>query len=91
MSESTETSRLREAGPAARPPLRVGILVDRMEQPAWVCRILRELSEAEYATIALVIRNRDVPGRGTKGTPGGEPAGGPDAGTSSDRSGRRQG
>ena len=41
------------APPAA--PLRIGLLVDSLEQPAWVERAVREVATSSFASIALVI------------------------------------
>ena len=42
---------------STRPPLRIGLLVSSMHQPAWVCRIVREVAASDYARIAVVIEN----------------------------------
>lgn len=40
-----------------RPPLRVGLLVDSLVQPAWVCRVLDDIRSSPAAELALVVRN----------------------------------
>ena len=42
-------------------PLRVGVLVDGFEQPAWIVGALRELVDAGVAEIALVVLNATDP------------------------------
>ena len=37
--------------------LRVGLLVDALVQPAWVCRAVEQIQTSEVARIALVVRN----------------------------------
>ena len=44
------------AGDGAR-RLRVGLLVDALVQPAWVCRAVERIQTSEVARIALVVRN----------------------------------
>lgn len=41
---------------ANAPPLRVGILVDSYEQPAWVARALERVLASPHAELALVVR-----------------------------------
>src|SRR5687767_8722836 len=36
-------------------PLRVGLLIDSLEQPAWVSRVVREIHESASARIVLVV------------------------------------
>lgn len=38
-------------------PLRVGLLLDEMRQPAWVCRIVDDVLGAPYAELSLVVLN----------------------------------
>ena len=40
-----------------RSPLRVGIMLNRLEGEAWFGRILRDIVDGEYATIAVIILN----------------------------------
>lgn len=40
--------------------LRIGLLVDRLEQPAWVAQMLDLVARSDYAEICLVVRN-DAP------------------------------
>ena len=42
---------------APRAKLRVGVMVDSYEQPAWVLALLDDIATSSVATIALVIRN----------------------------------
>jgi hypothetical protein len=44
-----------------RPPLRVGLLVDSLRQPAWVDRALQDILESRIATLALVVVNAGQP------------------------------
>ena len=43
--------------PTARPPLRVGLLIDSFDQPAWVMAVLDDIAASSVATVALVVRN----------------------------------
>ena len=45
---------------AARPPLRVGLLLDSLTQPQWVHDIVAAIQRSSCARIALVVRNGDV-------------------------------
>lgn len=38
-------------------PLRVGLLIDSLEQPLWVRRIVGEIINSEFANVALIVRN----------------------------------
>ncbi len=42
---------------SAAAPLRVGVLVDSLQQPQWVAKILREIRASSAADICVVIRN----------------------------------
>lgn len=42
---------------SARPPLRVGLLMDSFDQPAWVVRILERIREGASADIVCVVLN----------------------------------
>jgi hypothetical protein len=47
------------------PPLRIGLLLDSTLQPAWVCRILREIKSSSTSVFGLVVLNgsrADSPG-----------------------------
>ncbi len=46
------------AAAPARKPLRIGLLVDSLQVPAWVARIVSEVQSGDYAEIAAVIVNR---------------------------------
>lgn len=46
---------------AARPPLRIGIMIDSWVVPAWIEKILRDIECSDCAELALVILNKDVP------------------------------
>jgi hypothetical protein len=50
--------------PAAKPPLRIGLLVDSLVQPRWVHTIVEAISRSSIATIVLVVKNTTEPGRG---------------------------
>ena len=43
--------------PNPRQPLRVGLLIDSYEQPAWVLAIIDDIQKSSVATISLVVRN----------------------------------
>src|SRR6476661_208520 len=43
--------------PNSRPPLRVGLLIDSHQQPAWVMAIIDDIQKSSVATISLVVRN----------------------------------
>src|SRR4051812_35604961 len=44
-------------GAACRTPLRMAVLVDGYEQPAWVTSMLRQILDAGVAEISLVVVN----------------------------------
>src|SRR4051794_1449840 len=48
------------AASAARPPLRIGLLLDSLEQPAWVSATLSEIAASGIAEFVLVILNDDT-------------------------------
>lgn len=48
-----------------RLPLRVGLLLDGWEQPAWVYRMLKIIKQSGYADIALVVLNGAAPAPAT--------------------------
>ena len=48
----------------ARPPLRVGIMLDSWAGSAWVAKILRDIRESDFAILSLVILNQDIPNPG---------------------------
>ena len=41
----------------SRPPLRVGILVDELSQPAWIRRIITDVQASSIADLTLVVTN----------------------------------
>jgi len=43
--------------PNSRPPLRVGLLIDSYQQPAWVLATIDDIQKSSVATISLVVRN----------------------------------
>ena len=43
--------------PKPKPPLRVGLLIDSYQQPAWVMAIIDDILKSSVATISLVVRN----------------------------------
>jgi methionyl-tRNA formyltransferase len=45
--------------PAA--PLRVGVMLDALVVPAWIAQILRQLLQADFVDLALVVRNAETP------------------------------
>lgn len=45
--------------PAER-PLRVGLMLDSLEQPQWVYDIIRDIRQSGFADVTLVIENADV-------------------------------
>ncbi len=40
-----------------RPRLKVGLLVDSFDQPAWVASLIDDIATSDVATVALVVRN----------------------------------
>lgn len=40
-----------------RQPLRVGVLIDSFDQPAWVAAVIDDIMSSDVATVALVVRN----------------------------------
>ena len=38
-------------------PLRVGLLVNSLEQPAWVERVIRDIQQSSIAEIVLIVEN----------------------------------
>ena len=51
-------------------PLRVGLLVDSLEQPAWIHRTLREIATSSYASVALIVVRADGAARPQRRGPG---------------------
>jgi hypothetical protein len=47
--------------PPTREPLRVGLLLDSMTQPAWIHRVVEDIQHSSHAAVALVVRNRVEP------------------------------
>ncbi|HEX5135438.1 MAG TPA: hypothetical protein VFY93_00570, partial [Planctomycetota bacterium] len=59
MQQRTHRERTTEphAGPAgARTPLRVGLLVDALRQPAWVARLVAEIEASPFARVVVLAR-----------------------------------
>ena len=56
-SSATLTERAQETSVAVRRPLRLGLLVDGLVQPAWVERVVRELTSTGVTELALVVLN----------------------------------
>src|SRR5687767_3719256 len=56
-----EQATLREAADvralSTRPPLRVGLLLDSLEAPRWLRRVVEQVKESGFAELALVVRN----------------------------------
>ena len=48
----------------ASEPLRVGLLVDTLQLPAWVRHIIADIQASQYARIALVIEGWPAAGTG---------------------------
>lgn len=48
--------------PPGRAPLRIALLVDRLQQPAWIARALEEIVASGVGEIALVVLNRPPEG-----------------------------
>jgi hypothetical protein len=42
-------------------PLRVGVMLDALQVPAWIARILRQLLRADFVHLALVVLNGETP------------------------------
>ena len=42
---------------AARPPLRVGIMVDSLSLTGWVAKIITDIQKSSIAQVVLVVRN----------------------------------
>jgi hypothetical protein len=57
---TSDANRLAARGDA-RPPLRVGIMIDSWIASAWIEKILRDIEGSDFAQVALVILNKDVP------------------------------
>lgn len=38
-------------------PLRVGLLLDSLDQPQWICRVVNDFVSSSFAEIALVVLN----------------------------------
>ena len=56
--------------PNRRPRLKVGLLIDSFDQPAWVASLIDDIVASDVATVSLVVRNAspaDVPPRRTVG------------------------
>ena len=45
----------------ASEPLRIGLLVDTLQQPAWVRQIIADIQASQYARIVLVIKKDGPP------------------------------
>src|SRR5262245_51594536 len=43
--------------PNSRPPLRVALLIDSYQQPAWVMATIDDIQKSSVATISLVVKN----------------------------------
>src|SRR5215213_6969135 len=41
----------------SKPPIRVGLLVDSLTQPRWVCNIIKEIQSSSIAEICLLVKN----------------------------------
>src|SRR5689334_20963267 len=52
----------------AKPPLRVGLLIDSFTQPRWVSKIIEDLRASAVAEVCLVVKNEatepEAPPRG---------------------------
>jgi hypothetical protein len=46
--------------PGSSEPLRIGLLVDTLQQPAWVRQIIADIQASQYARIVLVVK-KDAP------------------------------
>ena len=42
---------------SAKRPIRVGLLLDSLTQPKWVCNIIKDIQSSEIAEICLIIKN----------------------------------
>lgn len=40
-----------------KPPLRVGLLVDSLQQPAWIHKVVADIQESEFAEVVAVVVN----------------------------------
>ena len=44
-----------EATSSERPPLRVAVLIDGPHQPAWICKFLESIRDAEFSTLSAAL------------------------------------
>lgn len=64
MDNGSNEGRTDDPKPAHRAdgrPLRVGLLLDSFEQPAWVHRLIADLADSPFAELALVVLNDPAP------------------------------
>ena len=46
-----------DAPETAKPPLRVGLLIDSFEQPQWVFNVIRDIQSSRIAKVCVVVKN----------------------------------